>query len=191
MYTVAFLSPALPLPRQGTILRAANSLRVPRRRLHAVAGAGFAPRAVQTSTATTAAAVHHDGADGPPLRYDRDALQAYWTSRSSELNARYLKFASTTAPFFAAVLKNVATRRLGEPEVITALARQARQNMVELGPTFVKIGQTVSCCSAGCCARRDAAYRFRLVLTHLHPLACDQLSLLCFPLDGYSSGHCA
>lgn len=148
MAPVAFLSPALPLRAPAASRALVRSLPRPfaraRRRVRAAASPS-APRAVQTAPAQPAAASPtHDGPDGPPLRYDRGALREYWGARSGELNARYLKFAGVTAPFFARVLRAVATGTLGDEEVIAGLARTARENMVELGPTFVKIGQTMA-----------------------------------------------
>jgi hypothetical protein len=75
--------------------------------------------------------------DSPPLEYDRAKLKAYWDARSSELNQRYLSFASTAAPFFASVVRHTATRTLSREDVIARLAVQAREGMEALGPTYV------------------------------------------------------
>ncbi len=80
-------------------------------------------------------------AETPPLRYDREALRAYWSARSFELNQRYLAFAGRAAPFVASVLRHLATGTLRENEVIGQLASQAREGMEALGPTYVKMGQ--------------------------------------------------
>lgn len=145
MRTVAFLSPVLPLrPLTRSLPRRAGPRRRPRVALRAVQTAATPAPSPAPPVAQAATPTPHDGADGPPLRYDRGALQEYWSARSGELNSRYLKFAGVTAPFFGRVLKAVATRTLGEDAVIAGLARTARENMVELGPTFVKIGQTMA-----------------------------------------------
>ena len=80
-------------------------------------------------------------AETPPTRYDREALRAYWGARSFELNQRYLAFAGRAAPFFASVLRHLATGTLRENEVIGQLAAQAREGMEALGPTYIKVGQ--------------------------------------------------
>lgn len=102
-------------------------------------------RATSTSVASSGTEPGGDGdADGPPLQYDRDALRVYWSGRSSELNQRYLAFARRAGPFFATVLRHIATGTLTDEAVIGQLAAMAREGMEDLGPTYIKIGQTLS-----------------------------------------------
>lgn len=89
---------------------------------------------VDDTRSSSGTAVETD--DGPPLRYDRQLLEQYWSRRTSELNQRYLAFAATAAPFIGSVLKHFATRTLTRDDVIAQLAFQAREGMEALGPTY-------------------------------------------------------
>ena len=83
--------------------------------------------------------------EGLPLIYDKEAIQAYWSSQGSALQKRWLEFLGVAVPLFtrvATLLVSGGTDRLQAEAA--SLARQAREGIEELGPTYVKMGQMMS-----------------------------------------------
>ena len=81
--------------------------------------------------------------DGPPLAYDPDALQAYWSRRGLELGARWADFVRIMGPFVARLVQELTRGNLDEP-TLRSLARQGRECCERLGPTYVKLAQVMS-----------------------------------------------
>jgi len=87
-------------------------------------------------------------ADGLPLTYDKDAIQAYWTSERGALNQRWREFVGKAVPFFTKLVTLlVRDGEIAEKE-IPGLSRQARMDLQDLGPTFIKAGQMMSVSSS-------------------------------------------
>lgn len=82
--------------------------------------------------------------EGLPLTYDKDAIQAYWKKERGALNKRWGEFVGKTVPF----LTKLTTLFIRDGEIreeeIPALSRQARSDLQDLGPTFIKMGQMMS-----------------------------------------------
>jgi len=82
---------------------------------------------------------------GLPLVYDKELIQKYWDSQGSALQQRWTEFLGQSVPF----LTRIATMMLtgGNEELQRnerSLARQAREIMEKLGPTYIKAGQMMS-----------------------------------------------
>eukprot|EP00240_Pyramimonas_obovata_P002358 CAMPEP_0118954298 /NCGR_PEP_ID=MMETSP1169-20130426/58010_1 /TAXON_ID=36882 /ORGANISM="Pyramimonas obovata, Strain CCMP722" /LENGTH=448 /DNA_ID=CAMNT_0006901911 /DNA_START=102 /DNA_END=1444 /DNA_ORIENTATION=- len=77
-----------------------------------------------------------------PRRYDHKALEAYWSTRSQELNSRWGTFLQLTIPHIAKVGTSFSMGNLEREEV--ALAGELVGILTSLGPTFVKLGQLIS-----------------------------------------------
>jgi len=77
-----------------------------------------------------------------PLRYDASAINRYWNSRLGEMTERWKYFLGLAVPFGTKVLQNftAGTLRANEAE----LARDLRDILEKMGPTFVKLGQVLS-----------------------------------------------
>ncbi|KAL7520031.1 hypothetical protein ACHAWX_004782 [Stephanocyclus meneghinianus] len=82
--------------------------------------------------------------DGLPLVYDKDLIEAYWKKERGALNQRWSYFVGKAVPF----LTKLVTLFISEGEInerhIPALSRQARMDLQDLGPTFIKAGQMMS-----------------------------------------------
>lgn len=86
-----------------------------------------------------------DEETGLPLSYDKELIEKYWRSQGASLQQRWSEFLRLAVPF----LLRVATLLVqGGVEQLKAndasLARDARQICEQLGPTFVKLAQTLS-----------------------------------------------
>lgn len=82
--------------------------------------------------------------EGLPLTYDKDAIQAYWTKERGALNKRWGQFVSKAVPFFTKLTTlYIRDGKISDQE-IPALSRQARVDLQDLGPTFIKAGQMMS-----------------------------------------------
>ena len=80
--------------------------------------------------------------DGLPLVYAPEAIQTYWTKQGGALQQRWLEFLKESVPF----LTRVASLSLqGGSEELTkngaSLAKDAREIIQRLGPTYIKAGQ--------------------------------------------------
>ncbi|KAL7470637.1 hypothetical protein ACHAXS_010881 [Conticribra weissflogii] len=82
--------------------------------------------------------------DGLPLTYDKDLIEQYWKKERGALNQRWSYFVSKAVPF----LTRLVTLFISEGEInerhIPGLSRQARMDLQDLGPTFIKAGQMMS-----------------------------------------------
>ena len=83
--------------------------------------------------------------DGLPLVYDKAAIQKYWETQGGALQQRWIEFLGVAVPFItrvAGLLIQGGTEAL-EKEA-ASLARDARISIEKLGPTYIKLGQTLS-----------------------------------------------
>ena len=92
--------------------------------------------------------------DGLPLVYAPEAIQTYWTKQGGALQQRWLEFLKESVPF----LTRVASLSLqGGSEELTkngaSLAKDAREIIQRLGPTYIKAGQMMSG-DPTCCRKR-------------------------------------
>ena len=83
--------------------------------------------------------------DGLPTVYDADLISIYWKREKSALNDRWLEFVRLSVPFLTRLTTLFITEGASNMgKHVGPLARQAREIMQELGPTFVKAGQMMS-----------------------------------------------
>ena len=83
--------------------------------------------------------------EGLPLVYDKEAIQKYWEGQGGALQSRWAEFLSVSVPFLtrvAALLVSGGTDALNDSA--SELARDARERIQKLGPTYVKMGQMMS-----------------------------------------------
>ena len=82
--------------------------------------------------------------EGLPLTYDKDLIEAYWAKERGALNQRWSYFVGKAVPF----LTRLVSLFISEGEInerhIPGLSRQAREDLQDLGPTFIKAGQMMS-----------------------------------------------
>lgn len=82
--------------------------------------------------------------EGLPLVYDKDLIEKYWKKERGALNQRWSYFVGKAVPF----LTRLVTLFISEGEInerhIPSLSRQARLDLQDLGPTFIKAGQMMS-----------------------------------------------
>ena len=82
--------------------------------------------------------------EGLPLVYDKDLIETYWKKERGALNQRWSYFVGKAVPF----LTKLVTLFISEGEInerhIPGLSRQARMDLQDLGPTFIKAGQMMS-----------------------------------------------
>ncbi len=82
--------------------------------------------------------------EGLPLVYDKDLIEKYWKKERGALNQRWSYFVGKAVPFFT----KLVTLFISEGEInerhIPELSRQARLDLQDLGPTFIKAGQMMS-----------------------------------------------
>jgi aarF domain-containing kinase len=82
--------------------------------------------------------------EGLPLIYDKDLIEAYWTKERGALNKRWAYFVGKAVPFLTKLTTLfIRDGKIAESE-IPALSRQARMDLQDLGPTFIKAGQMMS-----------------------------------------------
>jgi hypothetical protein len=82
--------------------------------------------------------------DGLPLAYDKDLIEAYWAKERGALNKRWGYFVGKAVPFFTKMTTLfIRDGKIMESE-IPGLSRQARMDLQDLGPTFIKAGQMMS-----------------------------------------------
>lgn len=82
--------------------------------------------------------------DGLPLSYDRVAIENFWRKERGALNQRWSYFVGKAVPF----LTRLVTLFIREGEIaekhVPELSRQARLDLEDLGPTFIKARQMMS-----------------------------------------------
>lgn len=80
--------------------------------------------------------------DGLPLVYSVQRIAKFWDTKPGELASRWSRFLRISTPFITRFFYSLLNGRLWEDE--QSLAKQAVDNLTELGPTFVKLGQVLS-----------------------------------------------
>jgi predicted unusual protein kinase regulating ubiquinone biosynthesis (AarF/ABC1/UbiB family) len=93
---------------------------------------------------TGAPAITEIDEDGLPLVYDKAAIEAYWSKERGALNQRWGQFVAKAVPFFTKVVTLLIRDGSVVEAEIPALSRQARLDLQDLGPTFIKAGQMMS-----------------------------------------------
>ena len=82
--------------------------------------------------------------DGLPLQYDKDAIETYWKKERGALNKRWGYFVSKAVPFLTRLTTLFIKDGKIEDKYIPELSEQARIDLQDLGPTFIKAGQMMS-----------------------------------------------
>jgi len=82
--------------------------------------------------------------DGLPLTYDKDAIESYWKKEKGALNQRWGYFVGKTVPFLTRLTTLFIKDGKIEDKYIPELSEQARIDLQDLGPTFIKAGQMMS-----------------------------------------------
>lgn len=82
--------------------------------------------------------------DGLPLVYDKDLIQQYWSKERGALNRRWGVFVGKAVPFLSKMVTLFIRDGKIRDEEIPRLSKQARLDLEELGPTFIKAGQMMS-----------------------------------------------
>jgi aarF domain-containing kinase len=77
--------------------------------------------------------------EGLPLVYDKDAIEAYWSKERGALNKRWGYFVGKAVPFITKLTTLFIRDGKIVDEEIPALSRQARMDLQDLGPTFIKV----------------------------------------------------
>lgn len=80
--------------------------------------------------------------DGLPLVYSVERIAAFWDTKPGDLAERWSRFLRISTPFVTRFFFSLLNGRLIEDEA--DLARMAVDNLTELGPTFIKLGQLLS-----------------------------------------------
>ena len=82
---------------------------------------------------------------GLPRVYDRQAIEQYWKKERGELQKRWGEFLGYAVPFLTKIVSALVQ---GGPDELLAragpLAKEAREDMEALGPTYIKLGQMMS-----------------------------------------------
>ncbi|KAH8079110.1 hypothetical protein JL720_9367 [Aureococcus anophagefferens] len=86
-----------------------------------------------------------DDETGLPLSYDKDLIETYWRSQGSALQERWGEFLRLSVPFLLRVATLLVQNGVDALEENGAsLAKDARVICEKLGPTFIKLAQTLS-----------------------------------------------
>lgn len=82
--------------------------------------------------------------EGLPIVYDKDLIEQYWSKERGALNQRWGYFVGKAVPFLTKMTTLfIRDGKIADKE-IPALSRQARIDLQDLGPTFIKAGQMMS-----------------------------------------------
>lgn len=82
--------------------------------------------------------------DGLPLVYDKEAIETYWKKERGALSSRWNVFVGKAVPFFTKLVSLfIRDGKILDTE-IPDLSRKAREDLQDLGPTFIKLGQMMS-----------------------------------------------
>jgi predicted unusual protein kinase regulating ubiquinone biosynthesis (AarF/ABC1/UbiB family) len=85
-----------------------------------------------------------DAEEELPRTYDKVAIETYWKKERNALNQRWGQFVQKAIPFFSRLITlYIRDGQIAEQE-IPGLSRQARLDLQDLGPTFIKAGQMMS-----------------------------------------------
>lgn len=82
--------------------------------------------------------------EGLPLVYDKAAIELYWSKERGALNKRWGYFVGKAVPFLTKLTGLFIRDGKIVDEEIPELSRQARVDLQDLGPTFIKAGQMLS-----------------------------------------------
>jgi len=82
--------------------------------------------------------------EGLPLVYDKDLIEAYWSKERGALNRRWGVFVGKAVPFLTKLVSLFIRDGKIDDKEIPSLSRQARMDLQDLGPTFIKAGQMMS-----------------------------------------------
>eukprot|EP00542_Grammatophora_oceanica_P017782 CAMPEP_0194040442 /NCGR_PEP_ID=MMETSP0009_2-20130614/12441_1 /TAXON_ID=210454 /ORGANISM="Grammatophora oceanica, Strain CCMP 410" /LENGTH=903 /DNA_ID=CAMNT_0038683583 /DNA_START=148 /DNA_END=2859 /DNA_ORIENTATION=+ len=82
--------------------------------------------------------------DGLPLVYDKQLIEQYWKKERGALNQRWGYFVGKAVPFLTKLITLFIRDGKIEDAEIPALSKQARIDLQDLGPTFIKAGQMMS-----------------------------------------------
>lgn len=82
--------------------------------------------------------------DGLPLVYDKDLIEQYWRKERGALNKRWSYFVGKAVPFLTRLVGLFIADGKIEDKHIPSLSQQARIDLQDLGPTFIKAGQMMS-----------------------------------------------
>eukprot|EP00303_Exanthemachrysis_gayraliae_P000188 CAMPEP_0206011302 /NCGR_PEP_ID=MMETSP1464-20131121/13028_1 /ASSEMBLY_ACC=CAM_ASM_001124 /TAXON_ID=119497 /ORGANISM="Exanthemachrysis gayraliae, Strain RCC1523" /LENGTH=821 /DNA_ID=CAMNT_0053384957 /DNA_START=58 /DNA_END=2523 /DNA_ORIENTATION=+ len=83
--------------------------------------------------------------EGLPEVYDAKIIEKYWKSQGSALQQRWSEFLRLAVPYITRVSTLMLTGGMEALEREAGpLARDARKNMEQLGPTYIKLGQMLS-----------------------------------------------
>eukprot|EP00965_Chrysotila_dentata_P007887 257091-Pleurochrysis_carterae.AAC.12 len=83
--------------------------------------------------------------EGLPLVYDKQAIQKYWEGQGGALQQRWIEFLSVSVPFLTRVATLLVSGGADALQANSAgLAKDARERIEKLGPTYVKMGQMMS-----------------------------------------------
>ena len=75
---------------------------------------------------------------GLPLVYDKEAIEAYWSQEKGALNQRWAYFVGKAVPFLTKLTALFIKDGKIVDEEIPGLSKQARMDLQDLGPTFIK-----------------------------------------------------
>ena len=79
--------------------------------------------------------------DGLPYVYDKEAIETYWKKERGALNQRWSYFVGKAVPFLSKMVTLFITEGKIDERHIPGLSKQARIDLQDLGPTFIKAGQ--------------------------------------------------
>ena len=82
--------------------------------------------------------------DGLPLVYDKEAIETYWKKEKGALNKRWGVFVGKAVPFLTRLTTLFIKDGKIDEKYIPELSKQARIDLQDLGPTFIKAGQMMS-----------------------------------------------
>lgn len=82
--------------------------------------------------------------EGLPRVYDKDLIEAYWSQQRGALNQRWSYFVGKAVPFFTKMVTLFIRDGSIVDSEIPGLSKQARKDLQDLGPTFIKAGQMMS-----------------------------------------------
>jgi len=82
--------------------------------------------------------------NGLPLVYDKDQIEIYWRKERGALNDRWGYFVSKAVPFLTRLVTLFIKDGKISEQYIPELSKQARIDLQDLGPTFIKAGQMMS-----------------------------------------------
>lgn len=82
--------------------------------------------------------------EGLPLVYDKDAIEAYWDKERGALNQRWGYFVGKAVPFLTRLTTLFIKDGKIEDRYIPELSKKAREDIQDLGATFIKAGQMMS-----------------------------------------------